>query len=167
MCLSLDMNKPFDYQVMCLSLTNPLYYLEMWSKWCDGMISETDLVLHCLLMLVRRLRRQRVFWFREMIKPLVRTKHECQSKNKIDNCPKICHVFFFVLFFFASSPNPKGYLTRNLVGVTCRFKIANFFPIANPRWQPWRPACKSIFRFFSWSERPIDMKLGRNHQGGL
>ena len=45
--------------------------------------------------------------------------------------------------FFASSPEPKGQLTPNLlgsIGVTCRFKIAKIVPIGNPRWPPWRPS---------------------------
>ena len=29
----------------------------------------------------------------------------------------------------------------------------------------WRPSWKSIFRFFSWTERPSDLKLGGNHPG--
>ena len=42
----------------------------------------------------------------------------------------------FKNLFFASSPAPKGQLTRNLVGgigVTCRSKIAKIVPIVNPR----------------------------------
>ena len=42
--------------------------------------------------------------------------------------------------FFASSPEPKGQLTLNLVGsigVTCRSKIAKIVPIVNPSWPPW------------------------------
>ena len=31
----------------------------------------------------------------------------------------------------------------------------------------WPPSWKSIFRFFSWTERPIDSKLARKHQGDL
>ena len=60
--------------------------------------------------------------------------------------------------FFASSPEPKGQLTPNLLGsirVTCRSKVAKIVPIGNPRWPP---SWKSIFRFF-WTERPIDSKL--------
>ena len=55
---------------------------------------------------------------------------------------------------FASSPEPKGQLTSNLlgsIGVTCRSKIAKIMPIGNPRWPPWPPSWKSIFRFFSWT----------------
>ena len=43
--------------------------------------------------------------------------------------------------FFASSPEPKGQLTRNLVGsigVTRRSKIAKIVPIVNPSWPPFR-----------------------------
>ena len=43
--------------------------------------------------------------------------------------------------FFASSPELKGQLTRNLVGsigVTCRSKIAKIVPIVNPSWLPFR-----------------------------
>ena len=45
--------------------------------------------------------------------------------------------------FFASSPEPKGQLTPNLLGsirVTCRSKVAKIVPIGNPRWPPWRPS---------------------------
>ena len=69
--------------------------------------------------------------------------------------------------FFASSPEPKGQLTPNLLGsirVTCRSKIAKVVPIGNPSWL--QPSWKSIFRF-SWTERPIDSKLARKHQGDL
>ena len=43
--------------------------------------------------------------------------------------------------FFASSPELKGQLTRNLVGsigVTRRSKIAKIVPIINPSWLPFR-----------------------------
>ena len=43
--------------------------------------------------------------------------------------------------FFASSPELKGQLTRNLVGsigVTRRSKIAKIVPIVNPSWLPFR-----------------------------
>ena len=42
---------------------------------------------------------------------------------------------------FASSPELKGQLTRNLVGsirVTHRSKIAKIVPIVNPSWLPFR-----------------------------
>ena len=45
------------------------------------------------------------------------------------------------IYFFASSPELKGQLTRNLVGsigVTCRSKIAKIVPIVNPSWLPFR-----------------------------
>ena len=70
--------------------------------------------------------------------------------------------------FFASSPEPKGQLSQNLVGsfgVTRRSKIAKIVPIGNPRWPPWPPSSKSIFGFFSCTERPNDSKLGRKHGG--
>ena len=72
--------------------------------------------------------------------------------------------------FFASSPELKGQLTSNLlrsIGVACRSKIAKIVPIGNPRWPPWLPSWKSIFYFFSWTERPIDSKLARKHRGDL
>ena len=47
------------------------------------------------------------------------------------------------------------------IEVTYRSKIAKLVPIENPRWQPWRPSWKSIFRFFTWTERPVDLELGR------
>ena len=71
---------------------------------------------------------------------------------------------------FFASPELKGRLTPNLlgsIGVTCRSKIAKIVPIVNPRWPPWQPSWKSIFRFFSWTERQIDYKLARKHLGDL
>ena len=70
----------------------------------------------------------------------------------------------------AYSSYTLGQLTRYLVGsirVTCRSKIAKIVPIGNPRWLPWPPSWKSIFRFFSWTERPIASKLARKHRGDL
>ena len=49
--------------------------------------------------------------------------------------------------YFASSQKLKGKLTRNLVGSI---------------WETCRSTWKSIFRFFSWTERPNDSKLSRN-----
>ena len=71
---------------------------------------------------------------------------------------------------FTSSPKPKSQLTSNLLGsitVTYRSKIAKIVPIGNPRWPPWRPSWECIFRFFSWTERLIDFKLGMKHRGDL
>ena len=48
--------------------------------------------------------------------------------------------------FFASSPELKGQLTRNLVGsigVTRRSKIAKIMPIVNPSWLPFR-VCSNV-----------------------
>ena len=45
------------------------------------------------------------------------------------------------IYFFASSPELKGQLTRNLVGsigVICRSKIAKIMQIVNPSWLPFR-----------------------------
>ena len=56
-------------------------------------------------------------------------------------------------------------LRRNLVGsifVTCRSKIAKIVLIGKPRWQPWPPIWKFILRFYSWTERPTDSKLGNS-----
>ena len=66
--------------------------------------------------------------------------------------------------YFSYTPRPMTrYLVRS-IGVTCRLKIAKIVSIGNPRWPP---SWKSIFRFFSWTERPIDSKLGRKHWSGL
>ena len=70
----------------------------------------------------------------------------------------------------ASSSESKNQLTWNLVWsirVTCRSKIVKSFTIGNPRWTLWPPSWKSIFRIFSWTERPADLKLGRKHWGDL
>ena len=75
----------------------------------------------------------------------------------------------YTLLFFAS-PEPKGQLTPNLlgsIGMTCRSKIAKIVPIGNQRWPPSPPSWKSYFRIFSWTERPIDSKLAKKHQGDL
>ena len=72
--------------------------------------------------------------------------------------------------FFTSSPEPKGQLTWNLEGsirATCRTRIAKIVMIGNSRWPPVPPFWKSIFRFFSWTERPTDLILGRKHRGDL
>ena len=63
-----------------------------------------------------------------------------------------------ILLLRTSFPEPKGQLTRNLVGsigATYRSKIAKIV-IGNPRRLPWWPSWKSI----SWTKRPIDLKLG-------
>ena len=46
--------------------------------------------------------------------------------------------------------------------MTCRSKLAKIISIGNPKWPP-----KYIFRFFSETERPIDLKLGRKHRRDL
>ena len=64
-------------------------------------------------------------------------------------------------------PTLMGQFTRYLVGsigVTCTSKIAKIVPIENPRWPP---SWKSIFCFFSWTQRPVDSKYARKHQGDL
>ena len=53
------------------------------------------------------------------------------------------------------------------IGVTYRSKIAKIIPIGNPRWPPGQPSWKSIFCFFSWTERSIDSKLARKHRDDL
>ena len=83
-------------------------------------------------------------------------------KSKMAAILKIC--------YFASSPEPKGQLTWNLVEgirVICRSKIAKIVMIGNPRWPPWQLSWKSMFPFYSWTKRPIDLKLRRKHQGDL
>ena len=40
-------------------------------------------------------------------------------------------------------------------------------PIGYPRWPPWQPPWKSIFRLFSWTERPVDSKLGVTHRSKI
>ena len=70
----------------------------------------------------------------------------------------------------ASSPELKGQLTWNLVGsirVASRSKIAKIVPIRNQRWPPWLPSRKFILGFFSWTKRPIALKLGMKHRGDL
>ena len=84
----------------------------------------------------------------------------------VSQCPS-CVVQRQQLLKKPTPPTPLGQLTWYLVrsiGVTCRSKIAKIVPIRNPRWPP---SWKSIFRFFSWTERPIDSKLARKHQDDL
>ena len=64
--------------------------------------------------------------------------------------------------FFASSPELKDQLSRNLVGiieVTCRSKIAKIVPIGNTRWLPQLPSWKAILNFFSWIEGQLSWNL--------
>ena len=92
----------------------------------------------------------------------------CRSKiaksflSEIQDSHCGCHL---ENLFFASSPEPKGHLTWNMVGnmgVTCRSNwIAKIVLMENPRWLLWWPSWKFIFRFFSWIERPINLKLTR------
>ena len=55
--------------------------------------------------------------------------------------PWLRHGSHLENLFFASSPELKGQLTRNLVGsigVTCRSKIVKIVPIVNRSWLPFR-----------------------------
>ena len=72
--------------------------------------------------------------------------------------------------FLASSSEPKGQLTWNLVGsigVTCTLKIAKIVPMGNPRWPLWPSSWKSIFSLFSWNKMPVVLKLDRNLIGSI
>ena len=87
---------------------------------------------------------------------------------------EIFHMFeyrcVFIMLFFASPPKLKGQLTWNLVEsimVICRSKIAKIVPVGNPSWPRCWPSWKSIFQFFSWTKKPIDLKLGRKHHDYL
>ena len=141
-------------------------------------------------------------------------KHQgdLQNKNSWNSSNQKCKMAAILkIYFFASSPELKGQLTRNLlwnIRVTCRWKIAKIISIENPRWPPswksifcyspepkgqltwnlvrsirvtcrseiakiiwignprWPPSWKSNF-CFSWTERLIDLKLGRKHRGDL
>ena len=81
-----------------------------------------------------------------------------------------CHWGHLEDLIFASSPKPKSQidlkLGRKHLGdlYLCRSKMAKIVLIGNPR---WLPTWKSIFHFFSWTERLTDFKLGRKHQGDL
>ena len=64
----------------------------------------------------------------------------------------------------------RSQLTPNMlgsIGMTCRSKTAKIVQIGNPRWPPWQPSWNSIFRYFSWTERPMDSKFARKHRGDL
>ena len=85
--------------------------------------------------------------------------------------------------FCASSPGPKGQLTRSLVenigqpswkfelkaqltrnligniGATCRSKLTKIVPIGNPIWSPCPLSWKSVLLFSSWTKRPVNSKL--------
>ena len=68
-----------------------------------------------------------------------------------------CHGSHLENLFF-SSPEPKGKLTRNLVGsirVTCRSKIAKIISMGNP-------SCSG-----GHLEKLFDLKLGRKHRDDL
>ena len=63
---------------------------------------------------------------------------------------------FWKYILLTTSPERKGQSTRNLVGcirVTCRSRTAKLVSIGYLLW-------KSILNFFSWTERPVDSKLG-------
>ena len=62
------------------------------------------------------------------------------------------------------NPGPIDLIIVGSIGVTCRSKIAKIVLIGNPRWPP---SWKSIFRFLSWTKRPVDYKLARKHRGDL
>ena len=73
-----------------------------------------------------------------------------------------CRPKIAKLFRSASTPELKGQSTWNLVGsiwVTSRSKRAKLLLIRNPRLLPRPPSWKSIFRFFSWTKRPIVWNL--------
>ena len=76
----------------------------------------------------------------------------------------ILKIYFLLLLL-----NPKANWLQMVgsIGVTYRSKIAKIVPIGNPRWPPWQPSWKSIFCYFSWTERPVDSKLARKHRGDL
>ena len=62
---------------------------------------------------------------------------------------------------FISSPEHQVLLVSYCDPVSCG--VSNCFKSL----LLWRPSWKSIFRFFSWPERPVDSKLGRKHQCDL
>ena len=96
-----------------------------------------------------------------------RSKQLKSSQSKIQGGRRGSHL---KNLFFTSPPEPKSLLTWNLVrshAVTCRSKIDKIVSIGNSRWLQWRPSWTSIFRFFSWTERPIDFKIGMKHKGDL
>ena len=64
--------------------------------------------------------------------------------------------------FWTTSIEPKGQLTRNLVGsieATCRSKIAKIVQIGKPRWLPWPPSWKIILNFFLWTKGQFTQNL--------
>ena len=114
------------------------------------------------------------FIYQNILKMIATLRVWCWISLKI----RLCSEAFLCLklgngrhlenLFFAPSPEPKGQLTPNLlgsIGVTCRSKIAKIVPIGNQRWRPWQPSWKSIFCFFSWTERLIDSRLAGKHRG--
>ena len=78
--------------------------------------------------------------------------------SEILNCRRLKNLFY------ASSPQLKGQLTRNLVGsvrVTCRSIIAKIVQIGN-KMAAMSAVLKIYLEYFLLTQRPVDMKFDRN-----
>ena len=71
------------------------------------------------------------------------------------------------IFRFLLTKRPTTWNLARSIGSTCKSKIVKIISIGNPRWASWWPFWKSIFRYFSWTEKQIDLKLERKHRGDL
>ena len=91
-------------------------------------------------------------WTERPIELKLGRKHQ-NSLNRSDRKSKMAVAAILKIFFFASSHEPKGQLTWNLVGsieVTCRSKLAKSVPIRNPGWPP----CRHLEHLFFASPEP-------------
>ena len=87
----------------------------------------------------------RLSW--NFIGSIVVTSRSKQLKSFWSEIQESRHGCHLEIHFFASSPEPSGQLTQNLVGsirITCWWKRAKTVPIRNPRWPPWPLSWKSI-----------------------
>ena len=93
----------------------------------------------------------REWWVNDLINFSKKEKKKKKKKKKIQDGR---HGRRLENLFFASSPEPKGQLTRYLLGsieVTCGLKIAQIMPIRNPR----SPPCSHLENlFFAFSPKP-------------
>ena len=78
-------------------------------------------------------------------------KYRRDRKSKMAAKAAILKIYFALLLL-----NRKSLVGS--IGATCRWKN-KIIPIGNPRLPQGRPSWKFILLFFSWTERPIDLKL--------
>ena len=68
----------------------------------------------------------------------------------------VCRVASTIALKVYFSHTPKPMESKLGKKHRCRSKIAKIVPIGNPGWPQWQPSWKYIFRFSSWTKRPMD-----------